>query len=210
MRFVIFGPPGVGKGTYSERLSKRYGVPHIATGDILRDEIERKTELGEKVRLCVERGSLVPDGVVNEIVRKRMAQPNCKGGFILDGYPRTVAQAEALDEMAPIDVVINLRVPEPIIMKRLSARRTCARCGAIYNLVSLPPKEPGRCDKCGSELYQRKDDEPEVIKKRLHEYEMQTGPLLERYEKRSVVRNVSLGEQDVDTAVKLIFDLLEK
>ena len=210
MRLVIFGPPGVGKGTYSERLSKRYGIPHIATGDILRDEIGRKTELGDRVRLCVERGSLVPDEVVNEIVRKRMAQPDCKGGFILDGYPRTVAQAEALDEMARIDVVINLRVPEPIIIKRLSARRTCARCGAIYNLVSLPPKEPGLCDKCGGELYRRKDDEPEAIKNRLEEYRLQTRPLLERYQKKSMVKNVSLGEQDVDTAVKLIFDLLEK
>ena len=210
MRLVIFGPPGVGKGTYSERISKRYNIPHIATGDILRDEMSRKTELGEKVRLCVERGYLVPDEVVNQIVRKRIAQPECKGGFILDGYPRTIAQAEALDKMARIDVVINLQVPEPIIVKRLSARRICARCGAIYNLVSLPPKEPGHCDKCRGELYRREDDEPEVIKNRLKEYGLQTGPLLERYQEKSMVKNVSLGEKDVDTAVKLIFDLLEK
>ncbi len=211
MKLVIFGPPGAGKGTYSEMISTRYGIPHIATGDIIREEIHKGTELGKRFKEYVGRGTLVPDEVVIEIVKKRISQPDCGRGFILDGFPRTIPQAEALDELTSVDSVINLQVSEEIIVKRLSTRRVCKRCGAIYNLVSLPPKKPGVCDKCEGELYQREDDKPEVIRRRLKEYEIQTKPLLEFYEKKSVVKTISLEKEErIEVVAEKIFKLIER
>jgi len=210
MRLVIFGPPGAGKGTYSKLISERYNIPHIATGDMIREEIHKGTELGTSMKKFVEGGGLVPDEIVIEILRRRISAPDCKNGFILDGFPRTTAQAKALEKIADVDLVINLTVPEDVIIRRLSSRRVCRNCGAIYNLISMPPSRPGVCDKCGGELYQREDDKPEVIRRRLKEYETQTKPLVEYYGKKSIIRDVALvKEEKVEEVIKRVYDIIE-
>lgn len=210
MKLVIFGPPGAGKGTYSKMISEKYNIPHIATGDIIRDEIRRETKLGMSMKKFVESGGLVPDDVVIEILRRRISAPDCKNGFILDGFPRTTAQAEALEEITDIDLVINLTVPEDVIIRRLSSRRVCKNCGAIYNLISMPPAKPGICDKCGGELYQRDDDKPEVIRRRLKEYKTQTKPLVEYYSKKSIIRDVALvKEEKVEDVIKRVYEIIQ-
>jgi adenylate kinase len=187
MRIVILGPPGSGKGTYSSRLSARLGIPHISTGDIFREEIKSGSELGRKISEYVSNGRLVPDDTVNKVMEKRLSKEDCGRGFILDGYPRTIQQAEFLDRLSKIDVVINLNVPDEVIVRRLSSRLVCKKCGAIYNKITLPPKVDGVCDKCGGELYQREDDKPEVVRERIKIYKKEVAPLLEHYRKAGVV-----------------------
>lgn len=186
MRLVIFGPPGSGKGTYASRLAPRLGVPHISTGDILRDEVKSGSELGKSISSYVSSGKLVPDEVVNRVMEKRLSQEDCKRGFILDGYPRTLQQAYFLEGVSKIDFVINLNVPDGVIVRRLSSRLVCRKCGAIYNKITLPPKVDGVCDKCGGELYQRDDDKPEVVRERIRVYKNEAAPLLEHYRKAGV------------------------
>ena len=192
MRLVLFGPPGSGKGTYGERISARYGIPHIATGDLIREEIRRGTERGRRLAEYVEKGLLVPDEEVLAILKERLSLPDCSRGFVLDGFPRTMAQAEALDRLSPPELVLNLDVGEEVIVRRLSSRRICRTCGAIYNLISAPPRRPGVCDRCGGELYQREDDKPEVIRRRLEEYARLTRPVLEFYARKGILRTISL------------------
>jgi adenylate kinase len=187
MRIVILGPPGSGKGTYSSRLSARLGIPHISTGDIFREEIKSGSELGRRISEYVSNGRLVPDDTVNKVMEKRLSEEDCGRGFILDGYPRTIQQAEFLDRLSKIDVVINLNVPDEVIVRRLSSRLICKKCGAIYNKITLPPKVDGVCDKCGGELYQREDDKPEVVRERIKIYKKEVAPLLEHYRKAGVV-----------------------
>ena len=187
MRIVILGPPGSGKGTYSSRLSARLGIPHISTGDIFREEIKSGSELGRRISEYVSNGRLVPDDTVNKVMEKRLSKEDCGRGFILDGYPRTIQQAEFLDRLSKIDVVINLNVPDEVIVRRLSSRLVCKKCGAIYNKITLPPKVDGVCDKCGGELYQREDDKPEVVRERIKIYKKEVAPLLEHYRKAGVV-----------------------
>lgn len=196
MRFIIFGPPGAGKGTYSTRVAPKLGIVKISTGDIFRDYIDQGTELGKKIEGYVKNGALVPDEIVIEVLKERVAQPDCKNGFILDGFPRTLKQAEALGGITKIDAIINLMVPEEILIEKLSARRICKDCGDIYNVVninktiegvkyilpSMSPKVEGKCDKCGGELIQRVDDSPEVIKERLEVYDKQSRPVVEYYQ----------------------------
>lgn len=189
------GPPGGGKGTYSSRISEEFEIPHVATGDIFRDEVDKGTELGKKIEEYLEEGELVPDETVNDVVRKRLSKPDCDDGFILDGYPRTLNQANALDEIKDIDLLINLDVSEEVIIERLSNRRICQECGEIYNLKSLPPEEEGVCDECRGELYQREDDKPEVIKKRLEEYKKRAEPILEFYRDKGVVEDIVFEEE---------------
>ncbi len=186
MRIVIFGPPGSGKGTYASRLAPRLGVPHISTGDILRDEVKSGSELGKSISSYVSSGKLVPDEVVNRVMEKRLSQEDCRKGFILDGYPRTLQQAYFLEGVSKIDFVINLNVPDEVIVRRLSSRLVCRKCGAIYNKITLPPKVDGVCDKCGGELYQRDDDKPEVVRERIRVYKNEAAPLLEHYRKAEV------------------------
>ncbi|MGB9740500.1 MAG: adenylate kinase family protein [Candidatus Bathyarchaeia archaeon] len=183
---IIFGAPGSGKGTYASRLQSKLDVDVIATGDVFREIMREDTPLARKVKGYVEKGLLVPDDVVVEVLRQRMARIPSGKGFILDGYPRTIEQAKALEKIAKIDVVIRLIVPEWIIIERLSARRICKNCGAVYNLRFLKPKVDMICDKCGGPLYQRPDDTPEVIKKRIEVYEEQTQPILEYYREKGV------------------------
>jgi len=186
MRFVIFGPPGSGKGTYASRLQARLGVDVVATGELLREIMKEDTPLGRKVKGFVEKGLLGPDMVVTEVLKQRLAKSKSKRGFILDGYPRTIEQARALEKFAQIDGVILLTVPERIIIERLSSRRICKNCGEVYNIRFLKPKVEGVCDKCGGQLYQRSDDTAEVIKDRIKVYEKQTQPVLEYYRKKKI------------------------
>jgi adenylate kinase len=211
---ILLGAPGAGKGTHAKRLSSLLGIPHISTGDIFREEMEKNSELGQEVRRYVERGELVPDEVVNLVVKKRLSQDDCKKGFILDGYPRTLQQAEALEEILkelslPLKKVINLVVSEEEIIRRLSGRRICRNCGAIFHIVNMPPKKEGICDYCGGELYQRDDDKPEAIRHRLAVYHKQTEPLIRFYEEKGLLVNVNCEvplEQSVEEIVRILKD----
>lgn len=183
MNLIIFGAPGSGKGTYASRLQLKLNLVSIATGDILREIMKENTPLGTKVKGYVEKGLLVPDSVVNEVLQQRLAKTG-KKGYILDGYPRTVDQARTLDTITKIDAVVLLQVPEWIIVERLSTRRICKDCGTVYNIRYLKPKVDMVCDKCGGELYQRSDDTPKVIKERIQVYEKQTQPILDYYREK--------------------------
>jgi adenylate kinase len=186
LKAIIFGAPGAGKGTYASRLQAKLGVEVIATGDIFRELMKEDSELGRKVRGYVEKGLLVPDEVVVEVLKQRLSKIPKGKGFILDGYPRTLEQAKILDSITKIDVILLLNVPDWIIIERLSSRRICRNCGTVYNIRFLKPKVEGICEKCTGPLYQRSDDNPEVIKKRLQVYQEQTRPLLEYFKEKKV------------------------
>jgi adenylate kinase len=186
MKVIIFGPPGSGKGTYASRLQAKLGVDVIAMGDIFREIIKKDTPLAIKVKGFVDKGLLVPDDVVIEVLKQRLAKPSARKGFILDGYPRTIEQANALDRIVNTDGIIQLTVPDRIIIERLSTRRICKNCGEVYNVRYLKPRVEGKCDKCGGQLYQRSDDTPEVIEERIGVYERQTQPILQYYKERHV------------------------
>ena len=186
MNAIIFGAPGSGKGTYASRLQARLGIDVIAMGDIFREIMKEDTPLGRKVKGYVEKGLLVPDEIVIDVLKQRLAQVPKEKGFILDGYPRTIEQAKALEKIAKIDVILLQMVPDWIIIERLSSRRICRNCGAVYNIRFLKPKVENVCDRCGGALYQRSDDNPEVIKKRIQVYQEQTSPLLQHYKEGNV------------------------
>ena len=183
---IIFGAPGSGKGTYASRLQSKLGVDVITMGDIFREIIKENTPLGRKVKGFVEKGLLVPDDVVVEVLKQRLAKISKGKGFILDGYPRNLDQAKALESLPRIDIIIQLIVPDWIIIERLSTRRICKSCGEVYNIRYLKPKADMICDKCGGPLYQRPDDTPEVIKKRIEVYEQQTQPILQYYREKGI------------------------
>jgi adenylate kinase len=213
VKAIIFGAPGSGKGTYASRLQARLGVDVIAMGDIFREIIKEDTKLGKKVKGYVEKGLLVPDDIVIEVLKNRLAKIPKGRGFILDGYPRTLEQAETLEEIAKIDVIILLMVPDWIIIERLSSRRICKNCGAVYNVRFLKPKVDMVCDKCGGPLYQRSDDNPEVIKKRIQVYEAQTRPILRLFKERTVpfvVANCDALDTPPDAVVETILKELRK
>ena len=186
MKAIIFGAPGAGKGTYGSRLQAKLGLEVIATGDIFRELLKENSELGRKIKGFVEKGLLVPDEVVGEVLKQRLSKIPEGKGFILDGYPRTLEQAKTLDAITKVDVILLLDVPDWIIIERLSSRRICRNCGTVYNIRFLKPKVENACDKCGGPLYQRSDDNPEVIKQRLQVYQEQTRPLLEFFKAKKV------------------------
>lgn len=191
MRLMLLGAPGAGKGTQAKVLVGTLSVPQISTGDMLRAAVSRETELGLRAKACMDAGQLVPDALVIDIVRERLAETDCKSGFILDGFPRTVSQAEALEEFASLDRVISIRVDEELLVARLCGRRTCKACGAIYHVVHSPPAAEGVCDACGSELFQRSDDQESSIRERLKEYEAKTSPLSQWYRDRDLLAEVN-------------------
>jgi adenylate kinase len=186
----MLGPPGSGKGTYASRLTSLLGIPHISTGDIVREEIRAETEVGKTIKKYSDEGKLVPDNIIINLLVRRLNEPDARRGFILDGFPRTIRQAESLEEISGVDFVINLNVPDDIIIQRLSNRLVCKRCGAIYNRLTLKPKLDEICDICGGELYQREDDKPEVIQERLNIYRRSTEPLIEYYRRKGLLRDV--------------------
>jgi adenylate kinase len=200
MDLILLGPPGSGKGTQAKKMVERYHLPQISTGDILRQALKEKTPLGLEAKQYMDQGKLVPDEVVVGIVRDRLKAADCKGGFILDGFPRTVPQAEALGTTLKtmnrgIDHVISIEVDNAELLKRLSGRRTCRNCGAMYHLVFDPPKKKGVCDKCGGELYQRADDQEKTIRARLKVYDEQTAPLIKYYRGKGLLRAIDgVGE----------------
>jgi adenylate kinase len=197
---VLLGPPGAGKGTQAALLAERLGLEHISTGEILREEVELGTELGRKAKAYMDRGELVPDALVIEMLRGRLDSSRSRG-FILDGFPRTISQAEALERMVRLDRVLNIRLSEEEVVRRLSARRVCKSCGRNYNLISNPPKVEGRCDACGGELIQRDDDKPEVIRRRYRVYEAETAPLKDFYRQRGL-----LAEVEGDRPIGAVFE----
>lgn len=212
MNILFMGPPGAGKGTQAERIVENFGIPHISTGDAFRLAMKENTPLGQKAKEYVDQGLLVPDEVTNGIVRDRLSLPDCETGFLLDGYPRTLAQAEALDQMLAdmgrkIDHVINLKVDRSFLLARLTGRRICKSCGSTYHIMFNPPKQDGVCDKCGGELYQRSDDTEEKVGTRLDEYTSKTAPLLEYYGNKGLLRDVD-GEKDIDAVTADIGSLL--
>jgi adenylate kinase len=211
MKIVMLGAPGAGKGTQAERIAAEYGVPHISTGDIFRANLKNGTELGKKAKEFMDKGALVPDALTLELIMDRFKNDDCKNGYVLDGFPRTIPQAEALtkalnDNKDRLDFAINVEVPDENIIKRMSGRRACLNCGMTYHIETLKPKKEGICDKCGSELVVRNDDKPETVKNRLKVYHDQTQPLIEYYNKEGILKEVD-GTQpvaDVFAAIKAI------
>jgi len=213
LRIILQGPPGSGKGTIANILIEMYQIPTITTGDILRDEVTRGTEIGKLAKAYMDRGELVPDEVVTRIVEERLSQPASKEGFILDGYPRNQNQAESLDRIlrrlgVKLDCVLNIVVEDEELIRRLTTRRICSDCGAIYNLLNKPPKVEGICDICGGKVIQRDDDKEEVIRRRLEVYKKQAEPILELYRKRGLVRDLrgDVGLQQLPAEIKSVLE----
>ena len=196
MKKIFLGAPGAGKGTAASRIAPIKNIPHISTGDLFRNNLKNNTEVGQKAKEFMNKGELVPDEIVIEMMKKRITEPDCENGFILDGFPRTLNQAEMLKEILPIDAVINIDVPDEIVIQRLCSRITCKDCGKIFNLTSLPPKQEGICDSCEGELYQRDDDKEEVIQNRLNIYKEQTQPLIDFYKNLGLISEVKVTNPD--------------
>lgn len=212
MNLVLMGLPGAGKGTQAEKIVEKYAIPHISTGDMFRAAMKEGTELGLKAKSFMDQGALVPDEVTIGIVRERLSKDDCQKGFLLDGFPRTVPQAEALENILTelgkkIDYVLNIDVDQDILMERLTGRRICKNCGSTYHLVFNPPAKEGVCNRCGGELYQRADDNAETVKNRLQVNIEQAKPLLDFYETKGYLRNID-GQQDINKVFVDIDSLL--
>ena len=205
MNIILLGPPGVGKGTVATKLSKKLNLPHIATGDMLRENVANKTKLGLKAKEYMNQGLLVPDELVIEMMKERLKSKDAKKGFVLDGFPRTINQADEIAKAIEIDKVVNMQAPDQIIVKRLSRRRVCENCGFNYHLDFIRPNREGYCDKCSSTLYQREDDKPEAVKRRLKVYLEQTAPLIEYYRNKEILIDVDGSGKPED-----VFELVKK
>ena len=212
MKIVMLGAPGAGKGTQAKKIAAKYNIPHVSTGDIFRANIKGGTELGKEAKSYMDAGKLVPDELTVRILLDRVSEEDCRNGYVLDGFPRTIPQAEVLDKELSkagekIDYAINVEVPDEDIVGRMSGRRGCPKCGASYHLKYIPPKKEGICDACGSELVLRDDDKPETVKKRLKVYHDQTQPLIDYYKKQGALKEVD-GTVDPEDVFKAITDIL--
>lgn len=213
MKIIMLGAPGAGKGTHAKKITEKYGIPAISTGDIFRENIKNGTELGKKAKEYMDAGNLVPDELVCDLVVDRLKQDDCKNGYILDGFPRTIPQAEALtaalakDDDA-IDYALEIFIEDQAIIDRMSGRRVCKSCGATYHVVNIPPKTEGVCDECDGELIVRDDDAPETVKKRLDVYHEQTAPLIDYYKKQGILKVID-GSKGLDTCFEEICGILE-
>ena len=212
MKIIMLGAPGAGKGTQAKMIAEKYGIPHISTGDIFRANIKNGTELGAKAKTYMDQGLLVPDELVVDLVIDRFKADDCKKGYILDGFPRTIPQAEALDKALAaigenVDYAINVEVPDENIVRRMSGRRACVGCGATYHIVYNPTKEENKCDACGGELILRDDDKPETVQKRLGVYHDQTQPLIDYYSKKGILKEVD-GTIDMNDVFAAICQIL--
>jgi len=205
MKILLMGPQGSGKSTQAALLAEFLGLPKISTGDIFREAVQRNTGLGKKAKAFMGKGALVPDEIVIGIVDERLQKKDCRNGFILDGFPRTIKQAEALGRITGIDAVLNLKSEDNVIIKRVSSRRVCEKCQSGFNITSLKPKKSGICDKCSGRLIQREDDKPETVKKRLEVYRRETTPLMQYYEEKKLLKNINAEksiEEVFEDAVK--------
>lgn len=212
MKIIMLGAPGAGKGTQAKKIAAKYQIPHISTGDIFRANIKNGTELGKKAKTYMDQGLLVPDELVCDLVVDRVQQKDCKNGYILDGFPRTIPQAESLDHALEaikeaVDYAINVEVPDENIVTRMGGRRACVGCGATYHLAYAPTKKEGICDTCGAELILRDDDKPETVQKRLGVYHEQTQPLIDYYSKKGILKEVD-GTMDMEAVFQAIIDIL--
>ena len=212
MKIIMLGAPGAGKGTQAKMIAEKYDIPHISTGDIFRANIKNGTELGKKAKEYMDKGQLVPDELTVEILLDRVAADDCKNGYVLDGFPRTIPQADVLDKELTklgdkVDFAINVDVPDENIVRRMSGRRACLKCGATYHIEHIPPKKEGICDKCGSELVQRDDDKPETVQNRLSVYHEQTQPLIDYYNKKNILKSVD-GTKDMQEVFSDIVNIL--
>ncbi len=208
MKIIMLGAPGAGKGTQAKMIAEKYGIPHISTGDIFRSNIKDGTELGMEAKKYMDQGLLVPDELTVKILLDRVARADCRNGYVLDGFPRTIPQAEVLDQALEkigdqIDFAVNVSVPDENIVKRMSGRRACVGCGATYHIEHIPPKKEGICDTCGMELTLREDDKPETVQNRLNVYHSQTQPLIEFYQKKGILQTV-----DGTVDMKAVFDAI--
>lgn len=209
MKLILLGAPGAGKGTQAEKICEKLNIPAVSTGNIIRAAVKDGTEMGLKAKSYMDAGDLVPDEVVIGIIKDRLNEPDCKNGFILDGFPRTIPQAQALEDMGvEIDKVIDIEVPDEKITARMSGRRVCAKCANSYHMLYKKPQVEGACDACGGELIQRKDDHPDTVQRRLKEYHLQTEPLKDFYQKRGKLSIVE-GQEEVADTTALVFKALE-
>ena len=212
MKIIMLGAPGAGKGTQAKKIAEKYQIPHISTGDIFRANIKNGTELGRKAKTYMDQGLLVPDELVCDLVVDRVQQEDCKGGYILDGFPRTIPQAERLDQALAelgesVDYAVNVEVPDENIVNRMGGRRACVGCGATYHLVYAPTKKEGVCDSCGAELILRDADKPETVQKRLGGYHEQTQPLIDYYGRKGILKDVD-GTMDMEAVFRAITEIL--
>lgn len=212
MKIIMLGAPGAGKGTQAKMIAEKYNIPHISTGDIFRANIKNGTELGKKAKSYMDKGQLVPDELTLDLIMDRFKEDDCKNGYVLDGFPRTIPQAEALDDALKangekVDFAIDVDVPDENIVKRMGGRRACVNCGATYHIVYSPTKVEGKCDKCGEELIVRDDDKPETVLSRLEVYHNQTQPLIDYYNEQGILKTVD-GTVDMKDVFKAIVDIL--
>ena len=212
MKLIMLGAPGAGKGTQAKMIADKCGIPHISTGDIFRANIKEGTELGKKAKAYMDKGELVPDELTCDLVMDRIGQDDCKEGFILDGFPRTIPQAEALTAALEkagnnMDFAVDIEVPDQSIIDRMGGRRACVGCGATYHIINIPPKKEGVCDRCGKELILRDDDKPETVKKRLDVYHDQTQPLIDYYKKQGILKEVD-GTMDMKDVFNTIVEMI--